>query len=200
MSHPAAQPLTHAHTLSCSFGCAGTFTFYSDSTVYFPGRVTAVPADRPAPDDGINLALVVGMPIVACIALLISGYAFYYRFKASKLQGKLQKLQDNLVGTRAVLADFDPRTLPPPIRGATGATSAAMAPAAPYAPALKVRPPPAPQPAKAPVGAATRVTSTVAAHLQPSATVVSDAANLEECLGGGLAVGLGRGAEGRVGG
>ena len=143
MSHPAAQPLTHAHTLSCSFGCAGTFTFYSDSTVYFPGRVTAVPADRPAPDDGINLALVVGMPIVACIALLISGYAFYYRFKASKLQGKLQKLQDNLVGTRAVLADFDPRTLPPPIRGATGATSAAMAPAAApaAAPPRRTKPP-----------------------------------------------------------
>ena len=36
--------------------------------------------------------------------------------------------------------------------------------------------------------------------VEPPRRVVSDAANLEECLGGGLAVGLGRGAEGRVGG
>ena len=121
---------------------AGTFTFYSDSTVYFPGRITTVPADRPSPGDGVNLALVVGMPIVACIALLIAGYAFYYRFKASKLQGKLKKLQDNLVGTRAVLADFDPRTLPAPVRGAMGSTSAAMAPAAaPLYPPRPTKPP-----------------------------------------------------------
>ena len=139
---PSCRPArTHAHTLSRSLGCAGTFTFYSDSTVYFPGRVTSVPADAPSPGDGINLALTVGMPIVACVALLIAGFAFYYRFKASKLQGKLQKLQDNLVGTRAVLSDFDPRTLPPPVRGATGATSAAPAAAPASAAPRRTKPP-----------------------------------------------------------
>ena len=97
----------------------GAISFGSDSTIYFPGRVTAVPSDSPSnAGNGARLVLLVGLPIVAGVAAVLLAAFLLYRRRARQqlktLQQELERFKDSIVGARAVLQDFDPRSLAPP--------------------------------------------------------------------------------------
>ena len=97
----------------------GAISFGSDSTIYFPGRVTAVPSDSPSnAGNGVRLVLLVGLPIVAGVAAVLLAAFLLYRRRARQqlktLQQELERFKDSIVGARAVLLDFDPRSLEPP--------------------------------------------------------------------------------------